>query len=120
MTREGISSCILGANDASPQWQRGGTKSITSKHALKSLQHLRTGGHAGLTFATSLGCGEERASLGSVVNPIWLLRITWMVPPVVYSGKSDSWPTPPKLVRVARARRKKKAGTPDSELLDEK
>ena len=33
-------------------------------------------------LATSVQYVDERASLGSVVKPIWLLMTTWMVPPV--------------------------------------
>jgi len=32
----------------------------------------------------------KRYSSGEVVKPIWLLTMTWMVPPVVKPGSGDS------------------------------
>ncbi len=33
-------------------------------------------------LATSVQYGDERANCGEVVNPIWLLMIRWIVPPI--------------------------------------
>jgi hypothetical protein len=38
-------------------------------------------GHSSI-LATSVGYGVERASFGLAVKPIWLLTMTWNVPPV--------------------------------------
>ena len=43
---------------------------------------------APIIFATSVQYSEERESLGEVVNPIWLLTMMWMVPPVRYPRSS--------------------------------
>ena len=44
---------------------------------------------ASTIFAISDGWGEDLANLGLVVNPIWLLTIIWIVPPVLCPGKPD-------------------------------
>ena len=41
--------------------------------------------------ATSVAYLDERAAFGDVVNPTWLLTITWMVPPVRYPGSWDKF-----------------------------
>mmetsp|Transcript_9838 Transcript_9838/g.19623 ORF Transcript_9838/g.19623 Transcript_9838/m.19623 type:complete len:257 (+) Transcript_9838:1362-2132(+) len=43
-----------------------------------------------IDLATSEQYGEDRAKRGSVVKPIWLFTMMWMVPPVVYPLMSDS------------------------------
>ena len=40
-------------------------------------------------FATSDGYGDDLANLGAVVNPIWLLTIMCIVPPILCPGKPD-------------------------------
>ena len=37
---------------------------------------------APIIFATSVQYSDERESPGCVVNPIWLLTMMWIVPPV--------------------------------------
>lgn len=42
------------------------------------------------TLTTSVQCREVRASVGTVVKPIWLLITTWMVPPTLYPVRQDA------------------------------
>ena len=43
---------------------------------------------APIIFATSVQYSDDRESLGDVVNPIWLLTMMWIVPPVRYPRSS--------------------------------
>ncbi|CAB4876832.1 unannotated protein [freshwater metagenome] len=71
-------------------WRYSKAKRATRTHASGSSPFTWKIG-ACTVRATSVAYLDERAADGDVVNPTWLLTITWMVPPVRYPGSCDKF-----------------------------
>ena len=62
-------------------WRNSSASSETKRTAIGSSPFTWNIG-ASIIFATSVQYCVERASAGSVVKPIWLFTMRWIVPPM--------------------------------------